>query len=1074
MRFATWGTPRVLTASALLLLASLTVVAGGSAARTPEVGAESLVQPLWTPLGLRDAKTTVVLQLVGDPVAVVEDKANRDLSTSEKNAIKAQLQAKQDGLRAAIQRLGGAVLGDYQVVYNGVKVRIDRSKAAGLAALPGVMAVRPLALVKPDNIRGVQLIGAPTVWDGDAGLHGENIKIAVIDTGVDYTHANFGGPGTTAAYNAANATDTLPPSAALGFGNRVKGGFDFVGDDYNADPDDPAFQPVPHPDPNPLDCNGHGSHVAGTAAGSGVTAVGATYPGPYSPTTITGNTWTIGPGVAPKADIYALRVFGCEGSSDVVVDAIEWAVDNDMDVINMSLGSDFGGKDEPSAVASTIAAKAGVIVVASAGNGGPSQYIAGSPANGAGALSVAAIDSSETFPGATITIPSGPMTAVNANEFPLPASKSYTVRVITDNPATTTDPDGAGTRSADESLGCDVASFGGPNSLPANTIAVVNRGTCARVAKAIFGQQAGAAAVVMVNNVTALPPVEGPITSNPDDGTPFTVTIPFLGVRGLPTTPTSDGGRLRAANGQTAVVTPASITNGNFRGFADFSSGGPRIGDSALKPDISAPGVSIVSTGSGTGNKAATISGTSMASPHVAGVAVLTRQAHLSWSVENIKAAIMNTGDPAGVTGTLGFRISRGGTGLVQPAKSTKTQVVALAKDDEFAVSTNYGFAELGSNFSQARTITLRNLGGSPATFSVAQANATTSPAHTVGLSATSVTVPAGGTAEVQMTLGLNPAAVGSNVLDLSGLAFREVAGMVQFTPTAGNNSDVTLRVPYYFVPRALSKVDTTLADTSLRGITPRRTVEATATVTNPGGVVPGGADFYAWGLSDPNEAGNSSADVRGIGVQSFLASDVFGTFAQPKERFLVFAVNTHDRWSNAATNEFDIAVDVNNDKKADYVVVSADQGAVETGNFNGRTGTFVFSTRSGGASRIFGFDDPTNSSTLLLPVLSRQFCRAGEPCLTPTKRIRYEAAAFDLLDGSVDQVDGSALYNAFVPVLGEGAFTVANPNTTRNLPLSISVDEWFAVRPLGLMVVTLDNASGAGEAKLLPVNLLS
>jgi hypothetical protein len=124
--------------------------------------------------------------------------------------------------------------------------------------------------------------------------------------------------------------------------------------------------------------------------------------------------------------------------------------------------------------------------------------------------------------------------------------------VITDNPATTVDPDGAaGTRSADESLGCDVGSFGGP--LPPNTIAVVNRGTCARVAKAIFGQQAGAAAVVMVNNDTGLPPVEGRSPSNPDDGEPFTVTIPFLGVRGLASNAGLRRRRLRAANGQTAT-----------------------------------------------------------------------------------------------------------------------------------------------------------------------------------------------------------------------------------------------------------------------------------------------------------------------------------------------------------------------------------------------------------------------------------------------------------------------------------------------------------------------------------------
>src|SRR5207302_8380375 len=138
----------------------------------------------------------------------------------------------------------------------------------------------------------------------------------------------------------------------------------------------------------------------------------------------------------------------------------------------------------------------------------------------------------------------------------------------------------------------------------------------------------------------------------------------------------ADGPRLSAADGAATAVAGAFITNGNYTGFASFSSGGPRIGDSSLKPDVSAPGVSITSTGSGTGNAAATISGTSMSSPHVAGVAALTRQAHPTWTVEDIKAAIVNTGRPSGV---LGYRTSRGGTGLAQPAGSTATQVVALA-----------------------------------------------------------------------------------------------------------------------------------------------------------------------------------------------------------------------------------------------------------------------------------------------------------------------------------------------------------------------------------------------------------
>src|SRR5205823_12672420 len=141
----------------------------------------------------------------------------------------------------------------------------------------------------------------------------------------------------------------------------------------------------------------------GTAAGSGVTADGKTYKGSYNSTTISSNSWNIGPGVAPKADLYAVRVFGCEGATDLTVDAIEWAVDHDMDVINMSLGSPFGSKDDPSAVASTNAAKAGVIVVASAGNEGPSPYVTSSPASADGAISVAANDPYPTFPGATLT-----------------------------------------------------------------------------------------------------------------------------------------------------------------------------------------------------------------------------------------------------------------------------------------------------------------------------------------------------------------------------------------------------------------------------------------------------------------------------------------------------------------------------------------------------------------------------------------------------------------------------------------------------------------------------------------------
>src|SRR3954469_12241537 len=185
MRFRSLGARRALVASALLALTALTVVAGGSAAQTPEAsGTDGLIDAQWVPLGLRASKATVVVQLAGKPVTVVEAEVGRDPTSTEKSSIEASLKSKQDALMGLIGALGGTVLADYQFAYNGVKVQIDRDKVKSLEKLPGVTGVRGLGLVKPDNKTGVALIGAPAVWDGLNGLHGENIKIAVIDTGI--------------------------------------------------------------------------------------------------------------------------------------------------------------------------------------------------------------------------------------------------------------------------------------------------------------------------------------------------------------------------------------------------------------------------------------------------------------------------------------------------------------------------------------------------------------------------------------------------------------------------------------------------------------------------------------------------------------------------------------------------------------------------------------------------------------------------------------------------------------------------------------------------------------------------
>jgi subtilisin family serine protease len=990
-------------ALAATLLSAPSAAAGRDAAsrfRSVDGGGVTIAKSAFAPLGARGGvPMTVVVTMASDSVATARARSvNHQISDDEERSIATRTAAEHAAVRPSIEARGGHVLASYHHAINGMKIRIDSREIAGLAAMPGVVSVLKVPVYKLNNAVSVPYLGTPAVWAGVPHLRGEHIKVAIIDTGLDYTHANFGGPGTPAAYTAAHAASTQPADPSLFGPNapKVKGGIDLVGDDYDAN--NPNSVPVP--DSNPLDCNGHGSHVGGTVAGFGVVKGGTTFTGPYDATTPKQD-FAIGPGVAPKADLYAVRVFGCTGSTNVVVDALDWAVKNGMDVVNMSLGSEYGSGDSADSVAADNASKAGVLVIASAGNSGPAPYITGAPAAATRAISVAAMDATETFTGAHLALsPSGALDALDANDAPI--AGSFPIYVLR-NPDNTV------------SLGCNEAEY--VDALIAGKLVVTKRGVCARVDRATFGQKHGAGAVALINNGSGYGIHEGTIPG---------VTIPFLAVS-IP-----DGAVLAAAT--SAILTPATVANPTFGMAASFSSGGPRIGDSFFKPNVSAPGVAIFSTAVGTGNGGEYESGTSMAAPHVAGVAALARQAHPTWSEREVAAALVQTSDPIKL---FDYAPRIEGAGVVQPIGVTRTQVVSL--DDKGNSALSFGFAEFSRDFHGTREMKLVNHGGTSARFTLTSTPAGGQP-HTVHFNRTSISVGAGESEDFSVTLDVPGATVGA-----AEDGYLEVAGYVTLTPVAGANRGVALTIPYYLVPRVRANVSAELQG----DLRPGRT--ANVRLKNAAPVQTGNADFYAWGLSSPPQG--LTVNTRAVGVQSFPISAT--------TNLLVFAINTFERFSTPATGEWDILIDSTGDGVPDYDVFSVDgsvlglaSGTAVVGVQNLTTGKIVI--------RYFT-DAPTDGSTLLLPVRSSDI---GLSAANP--RLSYQVEAFDILTGAAEIIPGVAKFNAFASSITTGDYVTLPAGASGASAVSIDATEWQKTPALGVMVVVEDNAAGSSEARLL------
>jgi subtilisin family serine protease len=861
-----------------------------------------------------DGRVAVMVELSQPPVAEVYARQLRAsaLSMGARTSAVASAQAQlarinqeQDALVTVLSApaIRAGVLYRAQRAYNGVAVEVDAGKLEAIRKLPGVKAVHALVPKRISNSTSVPFIGAPQVWNATGlAVTGAGIKVGVIDTGVDYLHRDFGGSGSYVSGDP--YTDANWPKNA-----KVVGGYDFVGDNYNAD--GTSGSTTPHPDPDPQDCDGHGTHVAGTLAGYGETMDNRTFPGPFGPTTPFA-ALKIGPGVAPGAQIYSLRVFGCEGSTNVVIPAIEWAIDpnNDgdfsdhLDVINMSLGGSYGTADDPDTEACNRAALAGVIVVAAAGNDGDGFFITGSPATADRAISVGSVgDAGVLSYTVHVTSPSsiaGDAQATAALFGPLLSDAGISGDIVLANP-----------QEACTAL-TNASAVNGKIALVVRSSA--NSG-CTFVRKVANAQAAGATFVIVANNDRD----GGLLVTMVDDNSGTAITIPSGFV-------SQNDGNVIKSQLPTPGVT-ASILKVSYEDVvSEFSSRGPRLDDLALKPDIVAPGFGISSAQAGSGTESVTLYGTSMATPHVAGVMALLKQLHPSWSVEQLKALAMNTAIHSVFVGANKtpplVGPGRVGAGRVDAAAAAAAPAVAFSADDPGEVSISFGALEMQGVASHAANVKVDNPSASTLTYDLGY----TEVAGVTGLTVSfpggaSVNVPAGGSATFTVQLTADASLMKhthdpSFLESTSGNArswMSEEAGYVTLTPASGQ----PLRLPLYAAVRPASAMGTAETDLPL-------SADGTYQVRLAGQGLATGSSFpedlvslvSALELQEINT--DSAAPVRYLGVTSdYQAQTALGKGIADTTIYFGVAANTLE--SDPLSAPVDLMIDVNRDGTNDY-----------------------------------------------------------------------------------------------------------------------------------------------------------
>ena len=834
-------------------------------------------------------------------------------------AHRASVLSRQNAAASSLSALGAKELGRVHMAHNAIAVRVDAAKLSAIASLPGVAKVRRVMNYEMSLSETVPYIGASAAQA--AGADGTGVRVAVLDSGIDYTHKNLGGPGTAEAYTAAYGVDpfdarntTVDPSVFPTA--KVVGGYDFVGDLW------PTFGDRTE-DPNPIDFQGHGTHVADIIAGRSLDGTHK--------------------GVAPGAKLIAIRVCSAVATSCngvAILKGIDYAIDPNgdgdpsdaVDVMNLSLGSAYGQAEDDSTLALSEAVALGVTVAVAAGNDANKPYIVS-----AASISPAVISVAQT------AVPSASLYGLKVNA---PAA----VAGVYNNTATVDwAPIAAGFTG-------DVVAVGTacPGAvLPDLTgkVALIDRGTCSVSLKVDLAALAGAKAVL----IGLVAPGDAVSFSN-GGGTHFVPTLVIQQSLSL---------AIKANIAAPVNVTVSDATKVALVGsMASTSARGPSTSYQTIKPEIGAPGASV-SAVAGSGNGQEAFGGTSGATPMIAGSAAILIGKYPDRTPLQIKSMLMNSADtqiytnPALLPGVLA-PITRIGAGEVRVNKALALNAVAYNKED-LSAALSFGAREV-SNFAEyEKKLVIENLDSKAKTFSIKSAFRYADDEATGAVSViapSSVRVGAKSKSTITVKLRVNPLklpdwTLNAGALGGSGSLFDkfEYDGYL----TLKSASAETLTVPWHILPRKAAEAGSVIAQ--------RSNWPGGIILLANAGVAPSEFDVFALTGTSPKYA---KADLPAPG-DNFAVIDMraVGVRYSADEGALQFAINTFGRRAQANyPGGFEVDIDVNGDGVADFAIYNAEQGSFAATGINLVN---VLNISTGVATAYYYSDVDFNSANIIM-----------------------------------------------------------------------------------------------------------